>query len=116
MVPPMAYRFLYGVTEYPIEGNSTLLKNLQDNDINYVGTAAEGGLSNKMLVAGHMLDGNPFNYWYSVAWTQSTLSSIWLTKSSTVRNTVNPLYYEQNGIDRLQNRALKTLRTASVTA
>jgi hypothetical protein len=81
----MAYRFLYGVTEYPIEGNSTLLKNLQDNDINYVGTAAEGGLSNKMLVAGHMLDGNPFNYWYSVAWCAINLELIWLTKSSTVR-------------------------------
>lgn len=112
MVPPMAYRFLYGVTEYPIEGNSTLLKNLQDNDISYVGTAAEGGLSNKMLVAGHMLDGNPFNYWYSVAWCAINLE---LDLANEIINgsntTVNPLYYEQAGIDRLQNRTLKTLRT-----
>jgi len=111
MVPPMAYRFGYGVTEYPIEGNSTLLKTLQDNSINYVGTAAEGGLSNKMLVAGHMLDGNPFNYWYSVAWCAINLE---LDLANEIINgsntTVNPLYYEQVGIDRLQNRALKTLR------
>ncbi|WP_275156355.1 hypothetical protein [Citrobacter portucalensis] len=111
MVPPMAYRFGYGVTEYPVEGNGTLLKQLQDNSINYVGTAAEGGLSNKMLVAGHMLDGNPFNYWYSVAWTAINLE---LDLANEIINgsntTVNPLYYEQNGIDRLQRRALKTLR------
>lgn len=111
MVPPMAYRFGYGVTEYPIEGNGTLLKQLQDNSINYVGTAAEGGLSNKMLVAGHMLDGNPFNYWYSVAWAAINLELDLANEIINGSNTnTNPLYYDQQGIDRLQNRALKTLR------
>ncbi|HBZ7597784.1 TPA: hypothetical protein R1B10_001127 [Klebsiella pneumoniae] len=112
MVPPMAYRFMYGVTEYPPAGNGTLLKTLQDKNINYIGTAAEGGLSNKMLVAGHMLDGMPFNYWYSVAWCAINLE---LDLANEVINgsntTTNPLYYEQRGIDRLQNRALKTLRS-----
>ncbi|HFD7185137.1 TPA: hypothetical protein ACF5TI_004412, partial [Yersinia enterocolitica] len=111
MVPPMAYRFMYGVTEYPVSGNGTLLKTLQDNSINYIGTAAEGGLSNKMLVAGHMLDGNPFNYWYSVAWTAINLELDLANEVINGSNTsTNPLYYEQVGIDRLQNRALKTLR------
>lgn len=111
MVPPMAYRFGYGVTEYPIEGNGTLLKTLQDNSTNYVGTAAEGGLSNKMLVAGHMLDGNPFNYWYSVAWAAINLELDLANEIINGSNTnTNPLYYDQQGIDRLQNRALKTLR------
>jgi hypothetical protein len=112
MVPPMAYRFMYGVTEYPPAGNGTLLKTLQDNNINYIGSAAEGGLSNKMLVAGHMLDGNPFNYWYAVAWCAINLE---LDLANEVINgsntTINPLYYEQRGIDRLQNRSLKTLRS-----
>lgn len=112
MVPPMAWRFGYGVTDYPAGGNGTLLKALQDNSINYVGTAAEGGLSNKMLVAGHMLDGNPFNYWYSVAWCainiELDLANEVINGSNT---TVNPLYFEQRGINRLQNRALKTLRS-----
>ncbi|QIX97457.1 hypothetical protein [Cedecea sp. FDAARGOS_727] len=112
MVPPMAWRFMYGVTEYPAAGNGALLKTLQDNSINYIGTAAEGGLSNKMLVAGHMLDGNPFNYWYSVAWCAINLE---LDLANEVINgsntTVNPLYFEQRGINRLQNRALKTLRS-----
>lgn len=111
MVPPMAFRFMYGVTEYPVENNGTLLKTLQDNHVNYIGSSAEGGLSNKMLVAGHMLDGNPFNYWYAVAWAAINLE---LDLANEVINgsntTTNPLYYDQNGIDRLQNRALKTLR------
>lgn len=111
LVPPMAWRFMYGVTQYPVEGNGTLLKTLQENDISYIGTAAEGGLSNKMLVGGHMLDGNPFNYWYSVAWCAINLE---LDLANEIINgsntTINPLYYDQRGIDRLQRRALKTLR------
>jgi len=112
MVPPMAFRFMYGVTEYPPAGNGTLLKTLQDSNINYIGSAAEGGLSNKMLVAGHMLDGNPFNYWYSVAWCAINLE---LDLANEIINgsntTTNPLYYDQDGIDRLQKRGLKTLRS-----
>lgn len=112
MVPPMAYRFMYGVTEYPPAGNGALLKTLQDNNINYIGTAAEGGLSNKMLVAGHMLDGMPFNYWYAVAWSAINLEIDLANEVINGSNTtINPLYYEQRGIDRLQNRALKTLRS-----
>ncbi|SMG37240.1 hypothetical protein [Cedecea sp. NFIX57] len=112
MVPPMAWRFMYGVTEYPAAGNGTLLKTLQDNSINYIGAAAEGGLSNKMLVAGHMLDGNPFNYWYSVAWCAINLEMDLANEVINGSNTtVNPLYFEQRGINRLQNRALKTLRS-----
>jgi len=112
MVPPMAYRFMYGVTEYPPAGNGTLLKTLKDASINYIGSAAEGGLSNKMLVAGHMLDGNPFNYWYSVAWCAINLE---LDIANEIINgsntTTNPLYYDQDGIDRLQKRGLKTFRS-----
>ncbi|MDM7198721.1 hypothetical protein QUH51_05480 [Citrobacter freundii] len=112
MVPPMAWRFMYGVTDYPPAGNGTLLKKLQNDSVNYIGTAAEGGLSNKMLVAGHMLDGKPFNYWYSVAWCAINLE---LDLANEVINgsntTVNPLYYDQKGIERLQRRGLKTLRS-----
>ncbi|OKP23343.1 hypothetical protein [Serratia fonticola] len=112
MVPPMAYRFMYGVTDYPPSGNGKLLKALQDNNINYIGTAAEGGLSNKMLVAGHMLDGKPFNYWYAVAWCAINLEMDLANEVINGSNTtVNPLYYEPQGIGRLQRRALKTLRS-----
>ena len=111
-VPPMAYRFLYGTTVYPVFGNATVLSQLEAANINYVGSAAEGGLSNMMVVKGHNLDGNPFNYWYSVAWAVINLE---LDIANEVINgsntTVNPLYYDQQGVDRLQKRALKTFRT-----
>lgn len=111
-VPPMAFRFMFGTTVYPITGNSTVLKQLEDANINYIGSAAEGGLSNMMLMKGHMLDGNPFNYWYSVAWASINLEIDLANEIINGSNTnVNPLYYDQQGIDRLQKRALKTFRT-----
>lgn len=111
-VPPMAFRFMYGTTVYPIAGNSTLLKQFEEANVNYIGSAAEGGLSNMMLLKGHMLDGNPFNYWYSVAWAAINLELDLANEIINGSNTnVNPLYYDQQGIDRLQKRALKTFRT-----
>ncbi|WP_353613960.1 hypothetical protein [Mangrovibacter phragmitis] len=110
-VPPMSYRFMYGTTSYPVDGNSEILTALESANISYIGTAAEGGLSNMMLVKGNMLDGNPFNYWYSVAWAAINLE---LDLANEIINgsntTINPLYYDQVGIDRLQKRALKTMR------
>lgn len=110
-VPPMAFRFIYGATLYPIQGNAAILKALEKANISYIGSAAEGGLSNMMICNGHMLDGKPFNYWYSVAWTAINLE---LDIANEVINgsntTINPLYYEQPGIDRIQKRGLKTLR------
>ncbi|TKI02739.1 hypothetical protein [Martelella alba] len=110
LVSPLCFSFLYGVTAYPTFGNSSLLSSLKTGNINYVSTAAEGGLSNLMLVWGHMLDGNPFNYWYTVAW---AIININLDLSNEIINgsnsSTNPLFYDQLGINRLQNRAKKTL-------
>jgi len=110
-VSPLCFSFLYGVTVYPTQGNSALLTSLKAANINYVASAAEGGLSNLMLVWGHMLDGNPFNYWYTIAWSIINLD---LNISNEVINGSNnvlaPLYYNQQGINRLQNRGAQTLR------
>ncbi|EMD3913601.1 hypothetical protein VQ345_004778 [Salmonella enterica] len=55
-----------------------------------------------------------YNYWYSVAWCAINLE---LDLANEVINgsntTVNPLYYDQQGIGRLQRRALKTLRSGT---
>lgn len=112
LVPPMSYRFTYGTTVYPPKGNATLLKQLQADNVNYVGSAAEGGLSNMMIVKGHLQDGNPFNFWYSVAWCiinlELNIANAIINGSNT---TANPLYYNQDGIDRLQKVSLATLRS-----
>lgn len=113
-VSPLCFSFLYGVTAYPTADNSALLSTLKTANVNYVDTGAEGGLSNTLLKWGHMLDGNPFNYWYTVAWAIVNLD---LDLSNEVingsNNAIAPLYYNQFGIDRVQNRGAKTLRNGA---
>jgi hypothetical protein len=106
-VTPLCFSYLTGVTVYPATGPQAAA--FKTNNVNYVVTGAEGGISNTMLVWGHMCDGNPFNYWYSVDWTQINLE---LDISNEIINGSNnplaPLYYNQQGINRLQVRAQKT--------
>ena len=52
-VTPMAFSFIYGVTQYPIYGNAAILNTLKNAHINVVGTAAEGGLTNTMVSWGY---------------------------------------------------------------
>lgn len=108
-VTPLAFAYLYGVTAYPTVGNSSVLNTLKAGNVNYVGTGAEGGISNKCVFWGRTMDGNPFNYWYAVDWFQINVD---IDLANEVINGSNnplaPLYYNQNGIDRLQARAQAT--------
>jgi hypothetical protein len=108
-VPPLCFAFLFGVTPYPTAGNSSLLTTLRAANVNWVATGAEGGISDAIIKWGNMADGNPFNYWYSVDWMQINqdlnLANEVINGSN---NSLAPLYYDQNGIDRLQIRAQKT--------
>lgn len=109
-VTPFAFSFLYGVTQFPIRGNQALLTTLKGAFTNWVGTGAEGGISNTMLLWGVTSDGNDFTYWYSVDWVQINLD---LDTANAVingsNNPINPLYYNQPGIDRLQAVAVNTM-------
>jgi hypothetical protein len=109
-VPPLNCAFVYGVTAYPQQGNGTILQTFKTANVNYINTGAEGGLSNTIVQWGHMQDGNPFNYWYSVDW---AIINIDLDLSNEIingsNNVLSPLYYDQPGIQRLQNRAARTL-------
>lgn len=102
-VTPLAFSYLVGVAAYPETGNSALLATLKAANINVVGTGAEGGISNTILFWGHVKDGNPFNYWYSVDWAQINIE---LAVANEIINGSNnplaPLLYDQNGINRLQ--------------
>lgn len=109
-VPPMSYRYLYGVNAN--QAKSSVLSTMEKNYINYVGTGAEGGISNTILMMGVASDGNDFTYWYAADWTQ-------INADQTVANTVingsndptNPLYYDQDGIDRIQIAAQGVLNS-----
>lgn len=110
-VPPVCFGYRIGVTAYPItNAQKTTFKVA---NLNYITTGAEGGISNKMVVWGHTADGRPLNYWYSVDWVQINLN---LNLSNEIINGSNtslaPLYYDQNGINRLQNRSLSVMNQA----
>lgn len=95
--------FLFGVTVFPTQGNAALLATLNAANVNIVGTGAQGGLSALTLIGGNMMDGNPFNYWYSVDWTQITgAQAVAAAVINGANNPQNPLYYNQDGINVLQ--------------
>lgn len=108
-VPPYSYSRLYGVTRFPSQGNGPLFAQLKAANINYVGYGGEGGTSDNILLFGHTMDGRPFNYWYSVDWMQINID---LDVSNAVingsNNYINPLYYNQDGINRLEAVAAQT--------
>ena len=112
-VTPLAFSYLFGVTAFPTLGNSAFLSTIFDANVNYVGTGAEGGVSNDILRNGHTMDGRPFNYWYSVDWVQingqRNLTNEIINGSN---NPINPLYYNQDGINRLQQRLASTMNSA----
>jgi hypothetical protein len=107
---PSAFKFLTGVTPYPTLNNSALLATLKTAGVNVVGTGAEGGISNTILLWGTGMDLNDASYWYSVDWVQINVN---LDVSNAVingsNNPLNPLYFDQNGINRLQAVAQGTM-------
>ncbi|WP_213322328.1 hypothetical protein [Klebsiella aerogenes] len=103
-VPPMAFRYLQAVNANLAK--NSILKTMVAQNINYVDTGAEGGISNTILVKGVTSDGKDMTYWYSVDWVQINvdmqLANAVINGSN---NPINPLYYNQDGIDRLQQVA-----------
>lgn len=110
---PMAFAYLFGVTPYPTKGNQALLTALEAANINVVGTGAEGGITNTILSWGTNLDGSDFTFWYSADWiqlfSQQAIANTIINGSNTA---LNPLYYDQRGIDRLQDKILQTVKNA----
>ncbi|EAS2833363.1 hypothetical protein AV553_20785 [Salmonella enterica] len=109
-VPPMAFRYLQAVNAH--KGKNSILTTMMKQKINYVDTGAEGGISNTILVKGVTSDGNDMTYWYSVDWVQINVD---MQLANTVingsNNPINPLYYNQDGVDRLQQVAQGVFNT-----
>ena len=111
-VTPLNLSYLYGVTPFATPGNSALLETLDAANINVVGTGAQGGIAEAILVGGNTMDGNPFNYWYSVDWVQITAAiNVTAALINGSNNPQNPLYYNQNGINSLQTVLVATMNT-----
>lgn len=107
------FSYLFGVTAYPTRGNNALLTQLKAAKINYVGTGAEGNISNTILLWGTTADGNDFGWWYSADWIQIN-ADLNLANAVIVgsQNQLNPLVFNQNGIDQLQDVTVQTIKNA----
>lgn len=109
-ITPTAFSYLFGVTPFPTSGNAALLATLKAASINIVGTGAEGGITNTILDWGTTKDGRDFTYWYSVDWVQINVA---LNVANAVingsNNRLNPLYFNQDGINRLQQVVASTM-------
>lgn len=110
-VTPFEYSFLYGVTPFPTRNVAALIATLNSVNVSYVGTGAEGGISNTILAGGNTFDGNPLNYWYAIDWVVINAN---LNVANAVingsNNPLNPLYYNQDGINQLQLVAAQTIQ------
>ena len=112
-VTPLAFSYQYGVTPFPPAGNASLLATFKSIGTNFIDTGSEGGISNTILKWGTTMDTRPFNYWYSVDWAQINcqlaLANEIINGSN---NPINPLYLNQDGINRLQARLADTMGQA----
>jgi hypothetical protein len=111
---PMAFKYLYGVTQYPQQGNGPLLVSFKAANTNYVSTGAEGGISFTMVYEGVTLDGQDyFNWWYTIDWVHIQVD---LNLSNAIINGSNnplaPLYYNQDGINFLETVLYTTMQDA----
>lgn len=109
---PFCFTYLFGVTPYPLQGNGPLITQLIAGNCNYVGTGAEGGLSNLILRNGKVASGIDFGFWFAADWvainSDINLAAAVITGSN---NKINPLVYNQSGINQLQDVAAGTINT-----
>jgi hypothetical protein len=113
-ITPMAFKFMYGVTEYPQKHNGPLLRDFKSANTNYISTGAEGGIAFTMVYEGVTLDGHDyFNWWYTIDWVQIEVN---LNLSNAIINGSNnplaPLYYNQDGINYLELVLFHTMQSA----
>jgi len=104
LASPLEYTFVYGIV--PPALTSAQQTTLAAAGVNWIGTGAQGQISNTLIQTGETMDLKPFNYWYSTDWVAINvaiaLSAAIINGSNTPQN---PLYYNQAGINALQKVA-----------
>lgn len=109
-VPPTQYMFLSGVTNGTWKAADKA--NFKTLNLNYVIRGSEGGLTNSILMLGVLGSTIYFNFWYSVDW---AIINLHLNLANEIMNgsnsQINPLYFNQSGINRLQARAQRTVNS-----
>jgi hypothetical protein len=113
-VSPMCFKYVYGVTAYPSQGNGPRLVSFKTNFVNYIQTGAEGGIAFTNVYQGVTADGmDYFNWWWTIDWVQLQVN-IDLTNAiiNGSNNPLAPLYYNQPGINYLESVLAGTMTKA----
>jgi hypothetical protein len=112
-VTQLNYAFLFGVTPFISQGTNSLTTTIENDFVNLVGTGAEGGISQALITPGTTMDGNDFSsFWYSVDWVQINVDiNVANAVINGSNNPINPLYYNQAGINALQAVIASTMNT-----
>jgi hypothetical protein len=115
MIAPMAFKYLYGVTMFPTQGNGPLLKSIKANNTNYVATGAQGGIAYNIVYPGWTMDAQDyFNWWYTIDWVQiAAQQSVTNAVVNGANNPIAPLYYNQDGINTLAATLAGTMYQAA---
>ena len=109
-VPPMGYRFVYGVTPWPAiyEGASTAanIQTILTAFGNVILTGAEGGISTACIFKGTTMDGQQMvGGWYGIDWFQINSNIALANAFINAANANNPLDYNQAGINTIETVA-----------
>lgn len=98
---PMAYRFAFGVTPWVQQGNATSFGDILTAFGSYIGTGAEGGISNACLFRGQTMDGKQSQWWYGIDWFRIQVKQALAAAVINGANSNPPLDYDQPGINTL---------------
>lgn len=110
-VPQAAYTYLFGWSQRA--ANDPNIATLTDENVNYSFTGAEGGLSLSILKMGVYQDGTQLNNWYAIDWLNVQVhQALAFAVIDGSNNTANPLFYNQQGIIRLQAVAQSVVNRA----
>lgn len=99
---PMAYRFVFGVTPWSQVGTQTSVNTILSAYGNYIGTGAEGGISNSCIFKGTTMDGEQASWWYGIDWFRIQVKQALAAAVINGSNSNPPLEYDQAGINTLQ--------------
>lgn len=111
-VAPFAFRYLYNATPFPTRGMGPILTALKTAGVNIVGSGNEGGISLSIILWGTTMDGHDATFWYSQDWVQIQSNLMISNAIINGSNSPTPLYYDQNGINRLQAVEQKVMSNA----
>lgn len=109
---PMAYRYAYGVTNWPQSGQNANITNALSAYANLIISGAEGGISNSALFKGTTMDGTQFSWWYGIDWFQIQVNQALAAAVLNGSNSNPPLLYNQNGINTLGKIAQQVANSA----